>query len=134
MLESVAECAAGDAQQDPVSWRLRGLYGSQWVDLDSRTRQPLPNLPSKGTSLGHYSSACSVEYPRSVCRSVGLYVCLSLGQSVCGQSIYVPVCVPLSVYICLSICLSLSLSVCLFVVGRSVGRQSFIVLQRQLNL
>ena len=66
---------------------------------------------------------------RSVCRwsvwrSVGLYVCLSLGQSVCGQSVYVPVCVPLSVYICLSICLSLSLFVCLSVCCRSVGRSS----------
>jgi hypothetical protein len=64
---------------------------------------------------------------RSVCRwsvwrSVGLYVCLSLalGQSVCGQSVYVPVCVPLSVYICLPTCLSLSLSVYLFAAGRSV--------------
>ena len=55
----------------------------------------------------------------SVCRSVGLYVCLSLalGQFVCGQSVYVPVCVPQPVYIRLSTCLSLSL------VGWSVGRQ-----------
>ena len=60
----------------------------------------------------------------SVWRSVGLYVCLSLGQSVCGQSVYVPVCVPLSVYICLSICLPVCLPVCLSVCLLSVDRSS----------
>ena len=77
-----------------------------------------------------YRSVCR----RSVWRSVGLYVCLSLGHSVCGQFVYVPVCVPLSVYICLSICLSLSLSVCLFAVGRSVGRPSIFLSCRSVTV
>ena len=73
---------------------------------------------------------CLVFVYRSVCLSVvclavGPYVCLSLGHSVCGQSVYVPVCVPLSVCICLSqavclsIYLSIYLSICLYAVGRS---------------
>ena len=58
-----------------------------------------------------------------VCLAVGRSICLpfsrSVSLSVCGQSVYVPICVPLSVYICLSVCLSLSLSVCRSVVSLS---------------
>ena len=65
-----------------------------------------------------YRSVCGW----SVWRSVGLYVCLSLGQSVClsvvNLSMCLFACLCLSISVCLS--LSLSLSVCL-----SVGRQSF---------
>ena len=58
---------------------------------------------------------CLVFVYRSVCLSVvclavGPYVCLSLGHSVCGQSVYVPVCVPSA-----SVCLHLSVSGCLSV-------------------
>ena len=66
-----------------------------------------------------------------VCLLIGLYayVCLSLGQSVCGHSVYLFACLCLSISVCLFVCLSVSVSVsvCVYlsVRCRSVGRRSF---------
>ena len=121
MIRSVDQFAC----QQPVGWSVSGLPVGVSVCL-SVCRclllsvylcgcVPICVCLSIGLSVGGLSGG------RSVC-TVCLPCCLSLGQSVCGQSVYVPDCVPLSVYICLS--LSFSLFVCLSVCCRSVGRSS----------